>query len=263
LLFHKFSIFAKKEIIKKTYFISDVHLGLPNVTESLKREKKLVRWLESIREYTEALYLMGDIFDFWYEYRRVVPKGQVRFLAKIAEFTDAGIPVYFYTGNHDIWAYRYFEDEIGMKIIRKPTITKINGKTFYLAHGDGLGPKDKSFKLLKWVFTNKTAQWLFSRLHPDFALFLGNSWSRKKRYSENLDNLEYKGENDEWLILYAKEILKEQKIDVFIFGHRHIPIDIEIKSKDNKAQFINTGDWISNFTYAELENKNIQLKKAE
>lgn len=253
----------KNKLIKKTYFISDVHLGLPNPKESLEREKKLVQWLESIRENTEALYLMGDIFDFWYEHKYVVPKGYVRFLSKIAEFTDAGTPVYFYIGNHDIWAYRYFEDELGMKIIRKPTITTINDKIFYLAHGDGLGPKDRSFKLLKWVFTSKTAQWLFSRLHPDFALFLGNSWSRKKRYSENLDKLKFKGEDKEWLILYAKEVLAKQKIDVFVFGHRHIPIDINIKSGENKAQFINTGDWISNFTYAELEGEKIQLKKVK
>ena len=223
----------------------------------------MVQWLESIRPHTKALYLMGDIFDFWYEYKYVVPKGYIRFLAEITRFTDENIPVYFFTGNHDIWAFRYFEDEIGMTIIRKPLITTINGKIFYLAHGDGLGPFDKRFKLLKSLFTNKLAQWLFSRIHPNFALLLGNTWSRKKRYSEKLDQLQYKGEEEEWLIQYAKLVLKKQKIDVFVFGHRHIPIDISITENNHQAQYLNLGDWIRNFTYAVMTEDTIGLKKQD
>ncbi len=242
---------------KKTYFISDVHLGLPNHTESLKREKKLVAWLESVRLETKALYLLGDVFDFWYEYKYVVPKGYVRFLAKIAEFTDSGIPVYFFTGNHDVWAFDYFEQEAGMTIIRKPQTIEISGKRFHMAHGDGLGPADTGFKLLKWLFTNKTAQFMFSRVHPNFALWLGNSWSRKHRYDLELDDLSFQGVENEWLVQYSKTLLKTEKIDYFLFGHRHIAVNLKIEN----AQFINLGDWISNFTFAVFDGESLSLQR--
>jgi len=242
---------------KKIYFISDVHLGLPDHTKSLERERKLVAWLDQIMPETKTLYLLGDIFDFWYEYKHVVPKGYVRFLGKIAEFTDKGIPVYFFTGNHDVWAYNYFETEIGMHIIRKPETVEISGKKFHLAHGDGLGPSDVGFKLLKWLFTNKAAQFMFSRVHPNFALWLGNSWSRKKRYADDVDKLKFVNADNEWLVSYAKDYLKTEKIDYFLFGHRHIAINLKIEH----AQFINLGDWIHNFTYAVYDGKNLELKK--
>ena len=242
---------------KKVYFISDVHLGLPNHAKSLERERKLVSWLDQIMPKTEALYLLGDIFDFWYEYKHVVPKGYVRFLAKIAEFTDQGIPVYFFTGNHDVWAYDYFETEIGMQIIRKPTTVEISGKKFHLAHGDGLGPSDVGFKLLKWLFTNKLAQFMFSRVHPNFALWLGNSWSRKKRYGDDVDKLKFVNADDEWLVSYAKDYLKTEKIDFFLFGHRHVAVHLKI----GDAQFINLGDWIHNFTYAVFDGTTLELKR--
>ncbi len=244
---------------KKIYFVSDVHLGLPNSNESLKREKMLVEWLDSIKVQTEALYLLGDIFDFWYEYRFVVPKGFVRFLAKIAEFTDSGIPVYYFTGNHDVWAFDYFEQELGVEIIRKPITIDLHGKRFHLAHGDGLGPADKGFKLLKWLFTNKIAQVLFSRIHPNFALWLGHSWSRKKRYDDGLDDLIYKGHNKEWLLLYAREMLKTEAIDYFIFGHRHLPMHLVVDT----AEFINLGDWISNYTYAVFDGEALKLLRLD
>ncbi len=241
---------------KKTYFISDVHLGLPDEKQSLKRERILVDWIESIRPDLEALYLVGDIFDFWYEYKYVVPRGYVRFLSKIAELCDAGIPVYFFTGNHDIWAYDYFEKEIGMQIIRKPQTIRIADKKFHIAHGDGLGPADRGFKMLKWLFTNKTAQFLFSRVHPNFALWLGNSWSRKKRYTEHQDIIKFQGVDKEWLVLYAKDYLKTEAVDFFIFGHRHIVLNLKL----DKAQFVNLGDWISNFTYAVFDGTHLKLK---
>ena len=242
---------------KKIFFISDVHLGLPDHAKSLERERKLVAWLDQIMPETKTLYLLGDIFDFWYEYKEVVPKGYVRFLAKIAEFTDKGIPVYFFTGNHDVWAYNYFETEIGMQIIRKPKTVEISGKKFHLAHGDGLGPSDVGFKLLKWLFTNKAAQFMFSRVHPNFALWLGNSWSRKKRYADDVDKLKFVNADDEWLVSYAKDYLKTEKIDYFLFGHRHVAINLKI----GDAQFINLGDWIHNFTYAVFDGTNLELKK--
>jgi len=242
---------------KNIYFISDVHLGLPNHQESLKREIMLVSWLDEILPHTKALYLLGDIFDFWYEYKYVVPKGYVRFLSKIAEFTDQNIPVYFFTGNHDIWAFDYFEKEIGMTIIREAQTIDIAGKKFHLAHGDGLGPSDIGFKLLKWLFTNKTAQFFFSRIHPNFSMWLGNSWSRKHRYELEMDDMDYQGENEEWLILYAREKLKSEKIDYFLFGHRHIVVNIKI----GNAQFLNLGDWISNFTFAVFDGDKLSLQR--
>lgn len=242
---------------KKIYFISDVHLGLPNHGESLKRERVLVDWLESIKSETKALYLLGDIFDFWYEYKHVVPRGYVRFLSKITEFTDLGIPVYFFTGNHDIWAFDYFEKEIGMSIIRKPQTIELGGKQFHLAHGDGLGPADVGFKLLKWLFTNKTAQFMFSRVHPNFAIALGNTWSRKHRYENNLDDITYQGLENEWLVQYSKEMLKKEPIDYFIFGHRHILLNLKIED----AQFINLGDWISSFSFAVFDGQKLSLQK--
>ena len=253
-----FNFVANSMEKKKIYFISDVHLGLPNQEESLKRERQLVDWLDTILPETKALYLLGDIFDFWYEYKYVVPKGYVRFLAKIAEFTDSGIPVYFFTGNHDIWAFDYFEKEIGMTIIREPQTITISNKIFHLAHGDGLGPADTGFKLLKWLFTNKTAQFFFSRLHPNFALWLGNSWSRKHRYDLELDDMGFQGMENEWLVQYAKEMLKTEKIDYFLFGHRHIAVHLKIEN----AQFINLGDWISNFSFAVFDGKELSLQRA-
>ena len=242
---------------KNIYFISDIHLGLPNPEKSLERERLLVAWLDNIKADTQALYLLGDVFDFWYEYKYVVPKGYVRFLAKIAEFTDSGIPVYFFTGNHDIWAFDYFEKEVGMTIIREAQTIELSGKKFHLAHGDGLGPADRGFKLLKWLFTNKTAQFLFSRVHPNFALWLGNTWSRKHRYDLELDDLSFQGIENEWLVQYAKEVLKSQKIDYFLFGHRHIAVHLQIED----AQFINLGDWIANFTFAVFDGQKLSLQR--
>ncbi len=243
----------------KTYFISDIHLGLPNHQKSLERERQLVDWLKSIQAETEALYLMGDVFDFWYEYKWVVPKGYVRFLSAIAEFTDQGIPVYFFTGNHDIWAFDYLEKELGVQIIRKPVTHIIHQRSFHLAHGDGLGPKDYVFKALRKVFHSKTAQFLFSRLHPNFALWLGNTWSRKKRYSEEDMHNRFLGEDKEWLILYTKEMQKKQPADYYIFGHRHLALNLMI----DHAQFVNLGEWIHQFTYAVFDQKELKLKNIQ
>ncbi len=242
---------------KKVYFISDVHLGLPNREISLKREKKLVAWLSSIQKDCKALYLMGDIFDYWYEYKYVVPRGFVRFFGKLAEFTDSGISVYFFTGNHDIWAFDYFETEFGIKIIRKPETIKIGKHNFHLAHGDGLGPSDRGFKILKWIFTNKVLQFLFSRVHPNFSLWLGNAWSRKSRYAEDEELNKYQGKENEWLVLYAREILKKEPIDFFVFGHRHILLNLQ----ENQSRVVILGDWIHHFSFAEYDGHQLLLKK--
>lgn len=240
---------------KKIYFASDFHLGAPNKTISKEREQKLIKWLDSIKPDCEELYLVGDIFDFWHEWKHVVPKGFVRFMAKICEFTDDGIPVYYFTGNHDIWAYNYLSDELGVEIIRKPIKKKIGDKTFYIAHGDGLGNFDYSFKILKKIFTNKILQWMFARIHPNASMSFGKGWSesRKSYYRKPT----FYGEK-EWLIQYSKSILKTDDIDYFIYGHRHIPKVFDI---NEKAKYINLGDWLTNYTYAVYDYDKLELKK--
>lgn len=241
----------------KVYFASDLHLGYPNAEESLVRERLIIKWLDSIKEDAKAIYLLGDVFDFWYEWKRVIPKGFTRFFGKLAELVDNGINIYFFTGNHDIWAFDYLEKEIGITVYRKERDVIINGKTFHLAHGDGLGPGDKGFKLMKWLFSNSVAQWFFSRVHPNFSMWIGSYWSQQHRYfsREPID----RGEK-EWIIQYSRSILKEKHIDFFIYGHRHFPVD---KNLTEKSRYINTGDWLINFTYAIFDGEELYLKEFE
>ncbi|MFH2095504.1 MAG: UDP-2,3-diacylglucosamine diphosphatase [Bacteroidota bacterium] len=243
---------------KKTYFISDVHLGHPDSTSSRIREKLLVRFLDEIRHKTETLYLVGDIFDFWHEWKRVVPKGYTRFMGKIAEFTDAGIPVHFFTGNHDLWIRDYLTAETGVILHRQELITEIGGKRFYIAHGDGLGPGDMGFKRMKRVFTSRFAQWLFARIHPNFSVWVAAKWSGNSRYKLAPEELVFKGEDRERLVIFSKEKLKESHFDYFIFGHRHIPIIIDL---NEKSKFINLGDWIENMSYVVVDKDGLRLEK--
>jgi len=244
---------------KNIYFLSDLHLGLGGHDKSLVREKLVVKFLNEIKDKTAELYLVGDIFDFWHEYKRVVPRGFTRFIGKIAEFTDSGIPVYFFTGNHDIWIYDYLPKETGIKLFRKPETKEIYGKNFYIAHGDGLGPYDKKYNLLKSIFTNKVLQWLFARLHPNFALSFGLKWSHHNRESYTDEQIQFKGEDKEWLFLYAKDYLtKNPDINYFVFGHRHIPLKISL---NDKSTFINLGDWITNFSYGVFDGKEFKVLK--
>ena len=241
---------------KKLYFVSDAHLGLPNEKESLVREKKLVAWLNEIEPTAEAIYLMGDIFDFWFEYKKVVPKGFTRLLGKLAHLTDNGIPVYFFVGNHDLWEYGYFEQEIGLKVFHSPQSLEIDGKRFYLAHGDGLGPFDKGYVWLKKLFTNSVAQWFFRWLHPDIGVGLAHYWSHKSRYAEGEDHLDYLGEEKESLISHSKELLKTSHYDFFIYGHRHVALE---KMLSDKTKLIYLGDWLNNFSYAEFDGEQVTL----
>lgn len=240
---------------KKTYFISDIHLGSPNFEESLKREKLLVQWLEEKQKDAEAFYFLGDIFDFWFEYKHVVPRGFTRFLGTISKLTDSGTPVYFFTGNHDIWVFDYLPTETGVKVIKKETRITIQDKTFYLAHGDGLGPYDKKYNFLKKIFTNKFLQWCFKRVHPNFSVAFAYRWSKYSRgqheYPEQLE-LE-----KEWLVKHAREVMKVEAPDFFVFGHRHIPIHEKL---DSNTEFINLGDWLFNFTYGEFDGERFTLK---
>jgi UDP-2,3-diacylglucosamine hydrolase len=244
----------------KYYFVSDVHLGLYPIEKSKLREKMLVRWLDTIKDDAVELFLVGDIFDFWHEHKHVVPKGFVRFLGKLSELVDSGVKIHFFTGNHDIWAYGYFEEELNIKILHKPLVREIGGKKFFIAHGDGLGPGDWGYKLLKWTFRNKVLQWLFSRLHPNFSMWIGKSWSKSSRYSKGIVAEEYAGENKEMQLIFARDTLKEDFYDYFIFGHRHIPFDLKIGSE---SRVINLGDWIYSFTYAVFDGKEIELKQFE
>jgi len=215
---------------KKIYFASDMHLGLPTPMPASEREKYLVHWLDDIKDTTEELYLVGDIFDYWFEYRKVVPRSFTRFLGKIAEFTDQGIPVHFFTGNHDIWMFDYFPLELGVTIHRNPLKREFNGRRFYIAHGDALGPDDKGYKILKKIFTCKILQWLYTRLHPNFTTWLAHTWSRSSRYSKGLSG-DFQGEEKEILIQYAKTILQQEYFDYFIFGHRHLPLDYQLNKR--------------------------------
>jgi UDP-2,3-diacylglucosamine hydrolase len=240
----------------KIYFISDVHLGLYPPEHSAQREKKLVAWLESIRHDTEELYLLGDIFDYWHEYRYVVPRGHTRFIGKLTEFADAGIPIHYFTGNHDIWVYDYLPSEIGMKLYREPIIREMGGKRFFIGHGDGLGPGDTGYKLLKWIFTNRVLQWMFARIHPNATMAFGKSWSKRSRYAKGIVAETYRGDDRELQVVFARETLKQEHFDYFIFGHRHIPFMVGL---DGGSRVVNLGDWINNFTYAVWDGTELQL----
>ena len=243
------------------YFASDFHLGVPDHERSLKREKKLVSWLESIEPYAKEIFLMGDLFDFWFEYNTVVPKGYVRLLGKIASLTDKGIPVHVFRGNHDIWAFDYLSKEAGVQLHRLPVMRNFNGKNFFLSHGDGLGPGDTGYKLLKKVFENRFNQFLFNWIHPDIGTKLGLYFSKKSRIA----NIAREQKNDfkidierEMLYLYCKRKLEQQPtIDFFVFGHRHIPLQHAV---GDTAQMVILGDWVTNFSYAVFDGTSLQLR---
>ncbi|PIY03053.1 MAG: UDP-2,3-diacylglucosamine hydrolase [Bacteroidetes bacterium CG_4_10_14_3_um_filter_31_20] len=242
---------------KKIFFLSDAHLGLPNHDESLIREKLLVKWLDEIKNDAQEIYLVGDIFDFWFEHKRVVPKGFTRLLGKISEICDSGIPIHYFTGNHDLWVFNYLPKETGVILHREEIIKEFNGKRFLIAHGDALGPKDTSFKILKKIFLNKITQWFFKRLHPNFTMWIGINWSKSSRYNDKTENLKFLGEDKERLIAYAKQKLEKEHFDYFIFGHRHVPMEIMLSQS---TKFINLGDWITNFTYAVFDGNDLMLK---
>ena len=242
---------------KKIYFASDFHLGIPNNLQSNEREKIIVAWLDKVKTDAKEIYLVGDLFDFWFEYKYTVPKGCIRFLGKIAELVEHGIQFHLFTGNHDMWMFDYLEKEFGITINRKPITKEINDKIFLIGHGDGLGPGDKKYKIIKRFFANKLCQWLFARLHPNFGFSIAHYWSKKSREKEMLGNHDFLGENKEWLIIYANEILKKRHVDYFIFGHRHLPIEHKL---NEKSMYINLGDWINHYTYGVFDGKKLTLE---
>jgi UDP-2,3-diacylglucosamine hydrolase len=242
---------------KKIYFLSDFHLGAPNHEQSLVREKKIIQFLDEIKSTAATIFIVGDLFDFWYEYRKVVPKGYVRILGKLAELTDAGIPIHFFVGNHDMWMKDYFQTELNIPVYFEPKEFEFGNKKFLIGHGDGLGPGDHGYKLLKKIFRNPVCQWLFGVLPPYMGMGLANFMSRRSRAQTGATEEVFLGEDKEWLIIHCKELLQKKFFNYFVFGHRHLPIDHRLTTE---SRYINLGDWIRYFTYAEFDGEELQLK---
>lgn len=245
---------------KKIYFASDFHLGVPDANSSLEREKRVIRWLDSIEGDAAEIFLVGDIFDFWFEYKRAIPKGFARLQGKIAQLTDRGIIVHFFTGNHDMWMFDYFPAELGVQLHRAPIERTWNNRLFYIGHGDGLGPGDKWYKFMKRCFEARWTRWCFARLHPNFGIGMANFWSRKSRAATGTSDRLFLGEDNEWLAIYSKEQLQEKHRDYFVFGHRHLPMDIRL---NERSRYINLGEWLYYNTYAVFDGNELTLEKFE
>jgi len=241
----------------KIYFASDFHLGVPNKEKSRERELLLVKWLDIISKDAAEVYLVGDLFDFWYEYKTVVPKGFVRFQAKLAELCDRGIQVHVFTGNHDMWMFNYFEEELGVKMHREPITKECNGAKFFIGHGDGLGPGDHGYKFIKKVFSNPLCIWLFKWLHPDIGVGLANFWSGRSRDANLADDEIYRGDENEWLLQYCKSVLEKEHYDYFIFGHRHLVLDRVV---GDNSRYINLGHWFTEPHFAVWDGEELKVE---
>ena len=247
------SIISQKNI----YFLSDFHLGAPNAVESLKREKRIVHFLDAIKNDAQQIFIVGDMFDFWFEYKLVVPRGYTRLLGKLAELTDFGIKIHFFAGNHDMWMRDYFQNELNIPVYYQPTPFEFNGKKFLIGHGDGQGPGDNGYKFLKKLFRNPICQWMFGILPPYFGLGIANYFSKKSRELASQKVEVFLGEENEWLIIYCKEVLQKEQYDYFIFGHRHLPIDFTL---NKNSRYINLGEWINYDSYAVFNGETTELK---
>ncbi len=247
------SIISQKNI----YFLSDFHLGAPNAVESLKREKRIVQFLDAIKNDAQQIFIVGDMFDFWFEYKLVVPRGYTRLLGKLAELTDFGIKIHFFAGNHDMWMRDYFQNELNIPVYYQPTPFIFNGKKFLIGHGDGQGPGDHGYKFLKKLFRNPLCQWMFGVLPPYFGLGIANYFSKKSRELATQKVEVFLGEENEWLIIYCKEVLQKEQYDYFIFGHRHLPIDFTL---NENSRYINLGEWINYDSYAVFNGETTELK---
>ncbi len=241
------------------YFASDFHLGVPTKEKSLEREHRILRWLDFIEPDLSELFLMGDIFDFWFEYKHAVPKGYTRLLGRLAQISDAGIPIHFFKGNHDMWTFGYLEDEIGLKVHSKDQIMERQGLKLYLGHGDGLGPGEQGYKLMRSIFRNPLTQWAFARVHPNFGIGLGLFWSRKSRAANEAGDTSFFGEKER-ILQFAKAHQKVNPMDLYIFGHRHLPLEMDV---EEGVKYFNLGDWISYNTYGKLSNGAFSLQEFE
>jgi UDP-2,3-diacylglucosamine hydrolase len=246
------------------YFSSDQHFGVPSVEDSRKREQYVISWLNAIEKDAQVIFLVGDIFDFWFEYKQVVPKGFVRILGKLAELADKGIELILFTGNHDMWMFGYLTEELGAQLYRNPVrfnIQQKNGQTtsFLVGHGDGLGPGDETYKMLKKIFSNRFFQALFRIVHPDIGMWIGLEWSRRSRAKNAKKGEEYfKGEAYEWLFVYCQSVENVQHHDYYIFGHRHLPLDLKVSPN---SRYINLGEWVYQHTYGVYDGNNMALKR--
>lgn len=245
---------------KKIYFASDQHLGAPTAEASFPREQKFVAWLDTVKQDAEAIFLLGDLFDFWFEYKTVVPKGFVRVLGKLAEIRDSGIPIYFFVGNHDLWMHDYFEKELNIPVYHDNQTFTFHGKSFLIGHGDGKGPGDKGYKRMKKVFTHPVSKWVYRWLHPDLGVKLAQYLSVKNKLISGEADVKFLGEDNEWLVQYCKRKLQTQHYDYFVFGHRHLPMTITL---NEQSTYINLGDWIGYFTYGVFDGGQMTLEKFE
>lgn len=247
---------------KKIYFASDFHFGIPDRKQSLERENIFINWLEQIRKDASEIYLMGDLFDFWFEYKTVVPRGYVRLLGKLAEISDSGVNIHLFRGNHDMWAFDYLNEEIHIEIHRDPEFKEFEGKLFYLAHGDGLGPGDNGYKFIKKVFSNRFNQWLFRWIHPDMGIRIALFWSRRSRFASLVKDGKIERDKnfiESRLSVHSKQILEiHPGVDYFIYGHWHFPS--ELKVSEESRQFT-LGDWLTHFTYGVFDGDTFQLLK--
>lgn len=242
---------------KKIYFASDFHFGVPNHEISLAREKKVVAWLDAVKNDAQYIFLLGDLFDFWFEYRQAVPKGFVRFLGKLGELQDQGIQITIFPGNHDLWMFDYLPKETGVQIRKYPIVIKVGNMKLLLGHGDGLGPGDKTYKLLKKIFTSSVCQWLFARIHPNLGITLAHRWSRNSRISNMKLEEKFQGEEREFLLAWCKDTEKETHHDYYVFGHRHLPLDLKV---GESSRYINLGEWVHFSPYAEFDGNKMELK---
>lgn len=243
---------------KKIYFASDNHLGAPTKEASFPREKKFVAWLEEIKHDAAAIFLLGDLFDFWFEYKTVVPRGFTRTLGKLAEISDSGIPIHYFVGNHDLWMNGYFQEELNIPVYHKPQEFTFNNKVFFVGHGDGLGPGDKGYKRLKRVLTSSIFKFVFKWGHPDIGMRIAQYFSIKNKLISGDDDATFLGEENEWLVLYSKRKLETKHHDFFVFGHRHLPLNIKL---NENSKYINLGDWIQYFTYAVFNGETLELNE--
>ena len=258
---------------QKVYFLSDFHLGVPDHVASLVREKRIVHFLEEAAADASEIHILGDLFDMWFEYKQVVPRGFTRLLGKLSELHDRGIPVHIHIGNHDMWAFDYLPKETGVTLHQQPIVREWNGKRVYIGHGDGLGPGDHGYKFIKKVFRNPVMQWCFARLHPNLGLGIAHFWSGRSRKKSYENDRKWLGDDQEWLVQYCREKLQAEHFDYFIFGHRHLPVDLLLASGSPsgdpegtspvgaESRYINLGDWITHFTYAVLDEGGLRLMK--
>ncbi len=242
---------------KKIYFASDFHLGVPDGSSSLVREKKIVAWLDQLQHDAHSVYLLGDIFDFWFEYKQAIPKGFIRLQGKLAELRDKGLPIYFFTGNHDMWMFDYFTSELGIVIYREPQVLEVKTFKFLIGHGDGLGQGDTVYKMLKWFFNSRVCQWLFARIHPNMGISMAKFWSRKSRISNSAREEKFDGEENEFLLSYCRALEKKQHHDFYVFGHRHLPLNLKV---GDNSRYINLGEWVHFDTYAVFDGRSMELK---